>query len=77
MYDFLFNHVFNNIREGSVNSGRDGEGAREALEVVEGLLEDKDGEPRILQEVLRMTEENRDMATKVSRFINWKQYLNW
>ena len=43
LYDFLFNHVFNNIREGSVNSGRDGEGAREALEVVEGLLEDKDG----------------------------------
>lgn len=43
LYDFLFNHVFNNIREGSVNRNRDGEGAREALEVIEGLLEDNDG----------------------------------
>lgn len=43
LFDFLLNHVFNNIREGSVNRGRDGEGAREALEVIEGLLEDNDG----------------------------------
>jgi len=43
LYDFLFNHVFNNIREGSKNAGRDGEGAREALEVIEGILEDKRG----------------------------------
>ena len=43
LYDFLFNHVFNNIRVGSKNAGRDGEGAREALLVVEGLLEDDRG----------------------------------
>jgi len=43
LYDFLFNHVFNNIREGSKNASRNGEGAREALEVIEGILEDKRG----------------------------------
>jgi len=43
LYDFLFNHVFNNIRVGSKNADRNGEGAREALEVIEGILEDKRG----------------------------------
>lgn len=43
LYDFLFNHVFNNIRIGSKNAGSDGKGAREALEVIEGLLEDERG----------------------------------
>jgi len=43
LYDFLFNHVFNNIRIGSVNASKDGQGAREALEVIEGLLEDDRG----------------------------------
>ena len=43
LYDFLLNHVFENIRDNSKNAGRDGEGAREALLVIEGLLEDKRG----------------------------------
>ena len=34
---------FENIRDNSKNAGRDGEGAREALLVIEGLLEDKRG----------------------------------
>ena len=43
LYDFLLNHVFENIRDNSKNANRDGEGAREALLVIEGLLEDKRG----------------------------------
>jgi len=39
LWDFLIVHVFENIREGSVNQGRDGEGTIAALEAIESVIE--------------------------------------
>jgi len=39
LYDFLFTHVFGNIRPNSVNSDKEGQGAREALQVIEGIID--------------------------------------
>lgn len=43
LFDFLENHIFNNVREGSVNAGADGgsNGAIEALSAIEDILEDR------------------------------------
>ena len=39
LWDFLIVHVFENIRDGSVNQGRDGEGTIAALEAIESIIE--------------------------------------
>jgi hypothetical protein len=41
LWDFLIVHVFENIRDGSKNKGRDGEGAIEALEAIEKIIEER------------------------------------
>ena len=42
LWDFLIVHVFENIRAGSVNQGRDGQGAIEALEAIEDIIEERE-----------------------------------
>lgn len=39
LWDFLIVHVFENIREGSVNQNRDGQGTIAALEAIESIIE--------------------------------------
>ncbi len=43
LYDFLENHIFNNVREGSKNAGADdgSNGAVEALSAIEDIMEDR------------------------------------
>ena len=43
LYDFLENHIFNNVREGSKNAGADdgSNGAIEALSAIEDIMEDR------------------------------------
>jgi len=41
LYDFLIVHVFENIRPNSVNLGRDGEGAIEALTAIEKIMDEQ------------------------------------
>lgn len=43
LFDFLENHIFNNVREGSKNAGKDdgSNGAIEALSAIEDILEDR------------------------------------
>ena len=65
LYDFLFTHVFGNIREGSVNSGRDGEGAREALQVIEGIVDGSvftQGEAMIINAMAEVLAELKDTS---------------
>ena len=65
LYDFLFTHVFGNIREGSVNSGRDGEGAREALQVIEGIVDGSvftQGEAMIINAMAEILAELKDTS---------------
>ena len=65
LYDFLFTHVFGNIRQGSVNSGRDGEGAREALQVIEGIVDGSvftQGEAMIINAMAEVLAELKDTS---------------
>jgi hypothetical protein len=43
LYDFLENHIFNNVREGSKNAGADdgSNGAIEALSAIQDIMEDR------------------------------------
>ena len=43
LFDFLENHIFNNVRDNSVNAGADGgtNGAIEALSAIEDIMEDR------------------------------------
>ncbi len=41
LWDFLDTHIFDNIREESVNAGKDGEGVTKVLTAIEGIMEDR------------------------------------
>lgn len=78
LYDFLFTHVFNNIRAGSVNGGRDGQGAREAIEVIEGILDGSvftEGEGMVIDAMAEVLSELKDTSLdpKDILFTEWAE----
>jgi|TARA_R100000479_G_scaffold150296_1_gene85901 hypothetical protein len=65
LYDFLFTHVFGNIRPGSANSDKEGQGAREALQVIEGIVDGSvftQGEAMIINAMAEVLAELKDTS---------------
>ena len=65
LYDFLFTHVFGNIRAGSENSDKEGQGAREALQVIEGIVDGSvftQGEAMIINAMAEVLAELKDTS---------------
>jgi hypothetical protein len=78
LYDFLFTHVFNNIRAGSRNANRDGQGAREAIEVIEGILDGTvftEGEGLVISTMAEVLAELQDTSLdpKDILFTEWAE----